>query len=230
MKKDIYHLFTEYSLSLPRGTINYNSKKDSLFNSLIDYWKEVRPTEWDDRSGWFETGVGEYGDMQAPCSLNQSAVRELQVFYNDVVDIERYGDDCRVPKYWYEILIDSNSITKYYPGEHAKPILAACSFNQAASVIAFAIKTGDDNGLIDKWAILHLRSADQLIPNCNHIKSAYSTVKQVKQYIIRRKKEEEEVHIQNYRKRNKLCLKCGAALGFFDKLTGVKECNACQRK
>jgi hypothetical protein len=71
MKKDIYHLFTKYSLSLPHGTIYYNSKKDRLFKSLIDYWKNVRPTDWEDKGWPFDTGVLEDGQMQGARGVNR---------------------------------------------------------------------------------------------------------------------------------------------------------------
>lgn len=235
MEKDIYHLFTKYSLSLPRGgrVIHYNSK-DRLFNSLIDYWKNVRPTHWKDKSVWFDTGVLEDGQMQGACSLHSSTVDKLNEFYNNAHDVENYGDDCQVPRHWFEILENPSSIFDYYPRGHAHPIFAACFFNQAASIIAFAIKRTNGE-YIDDLVISYLKAADELVPNCKHIKSAFYTVKQVSEHI---KKKNEQKKLEQERKEleqirsdrliRKQCLICGAALGFFDKLTGVKNCKSCR--
>ena len=235
MKKDIYQLFTKYSLNLPRGTIDYNSK-DRLFNALIDYWKNVRPTDYEDESGWFDTGVLEDGHMQGACSLNTYTALLLSEFYDNVYDNKRHIINANILTDWLDIGEHPQKINKYYPGGHAIPILAANFYNNAASIIAFAIKRTNGEH-IDDWAIHYLKAADELVPNCKHIKSAFYAVKQVSKHI---KKKNEQKRLEQERKnleqirserlRKKQCLTCGAPLGFFDKLTGVKECNACQRK
>jgi hypothetical protein len=201
---------------------------------LIDYWKNVRPTDYEDKSVWFDTGVLEDGDMQGACSLNTKTALLLSEIYDDVYDNKRHIIHVDTITSLFDIARYPQRINKYYPGGHAIPILAANFYNKAASYVAFAIKCTNGEE-IDDWAIYYLKAADKLVPNCKHIKSAFYTVKQVSEHI---KKKNEQKRLEQERKkleqirsdrlRKKQCLACGAPLGFFDKLTGTKECNSCR--
>lgn len=193
--KNIHELFREYCLSLPKGTVHIR-EKDRLFNALINHWKEVRPTRKVINYPGVDTGILDDGSMILGCSLNASTAYALQHFYKNIPDIYKESHDMQTTNalsLFYHSMgdIPSNpiSIENYYPGDDAKPILAACFFNQAACIVAFSIKRTDDEWLWrDSFNVgTYLAAADKLVPNSRDIRSAFHTVDQVRTKIAAKK-------------------------------------------
>jgi hypothetical protein len=186
-------LFREYCLSLPRGTVCVN-EKNRLFNALINHWKEARPIKKGTYLG-IDSGILNDGQMINLCSLHVSTASALQRFYKNVPDIWRETHEITLmnAQTWFycslhDIISNPILIENYYPGDNAKPILAACYFNQAACLVAFGIKRTNDEWLCqDSLALGYISAADKLVPNSRDIRSAFHTVDQVRAKIAAKK-------------------------------------------
>ena len=201
-----HYLFKQYCNSLIKGSINSGSGRSKLFNNLIDYWKPMRPIGIDQATkarAMDEIGFSVHGDLAMACSLHNALTLALEKHYQDIRDDRIFAKDPHwyLPKNYMDIFENPQTIDKYYPNGHARPIFAANFFNHAAASAAKCIVRNSTSEL--ESADEDINRADKLVPDNYAIKDAKRTLEQIRTNIDKRKKQQDdEYHRRVQRKKD----------------------------